>query len=135
MLPVELPIFHIDLPKPRIGNKISYFSQTGMYVLEKGPVTWRAMANTHQGTGNITVYDGVPNDKGHFPNEPAVVELIKNGRIVFNANPPILGMWMFDGGLYHGLTIVIEGGLANITPSITVTWAPDSAQKRNITNV
>lgn len=130
-----LPIFHVDLPLPPIGNKIYYASQAGFYILEKGPCVWQAMANTHQGTGNIKVFNGVPNENGHFENPVETIDLVKNGRLVFNANPPVLGMWMFAGGLDHGLTLEISGVLNNISPSITITWMPKTELKRNIQKV
>lgn len=132
MILSTLPVFDIDLPQPPIGNKIYYASQAGFYILEKGPCVWQAMANTHQGTGCIKVFNGVPNAKGHFENPPDEIVLIKNGRLVFNANPPILGMWMFAAGMDRGLTLEISGVLNNISPSITITWMPKVLQQRNI---
>ena len=130
---MDLPIYHIDLPKPPIGNKIFLAQQHGVYVLERGPCSWRAMANTHMGNGSITVYDGVPDERGLFPVNEKTLDLIRNGRPVFNANPPILGMWMFDGGMYHGLTLILPGGhMAGVSPCVTITWAPLIIPQRQI---
>jgi hypothetical protein len=132
---VKIPVYQVNLPKPPIGNKIFCAQGAGFYVLERKPATWRSCANTHQGTGSITVYDGIPDEDGHFHNEPGVPEYMKNGRLVFNANPPILGMWMFDGGMYHGLTLGIEGVMNNISPCLTITWMEATEQKRKIEQV
>lgn len=131
----KVPIYHVDLPRPPIGNKIFCAQSAGFYILEHGTCTWRALANTHQGTGSITVYDGIPDENGYFPKDTKSVELMQNGRLIFNANPPILGMWMFDGGMYHGLTLAIEGVLNNISPCCTITWMPELKQQRRIEQV
>lgn len=132
MIPITLPVYQIDLPKPKIGNKIFCIDRPGFFVFEKGPCTWQAMANTHQGTGCIKVWDGVPDESGFFGHHANSQELYRNGRMVFNANPPILGMWMFAGGLDFGFTIEVSGVLNNIGPCLTVTWMPDAPVKRNI---
>lgn len=131
-------IFDIsDLPDPPIGNKMWLAEKHGIYVLERGPATFRALANTRQGNGSIYVYDGIPDENGHFPLGTQKHDLIKNGRKVFNASPPILGMWMFDGGCYIGCTLVLEGSYANpgLSPCVSITWAKAKEMKRRIENV
>ena len=134
-------VYNVNLPDPTIGNKMWLAEKHGIYVLERGPCTLRSIANTRQGNGSIFVYDGVPDETGHFPSDvKKVLELAKNGRKVFNASPPILGMWMFDGGLYHGCTLVLQGSNfdpANkgLPPCVAITWAAAKPMKRKIENV
>lgn len=130
-------VYQVDLPDPPIGNKIFLAERHGIYVLEKKACAFRALANTRQGNGSIFVYDGIPDENGHFAPGTIKHDIIKNGRKVFNASPPILGMWMFDGGLHYGCTLVLEGSYANpgLAPCVTITWAPDKQVKRRIENV
>jgi len=116
----------VDLPQPPVGNKIFCAQDHGIYVLESGPATFRAMANTHQGNGSISVVDGVVTPGGQV-----------QGRLLFNANPPILGMWMFDGGCHNGLVLVLEGSavMSGLSPCVTITWMPAKTVKRQISEV
>src|SRR6185437_1806299 len=146
-----MDIFEVNLPKPPIGNKIFLAQDHGLYILEKGPALWRAMANTHMGNGSISVYDGLPDENGLFskaaivtkakfvdgqlisnseeliPKKPLELggRIILDGRMIFNANPPILGMWMFDGYCENGLTLVLhDAGSRGLSPCVTITWVP-----------
>jgi hypothetical protein len=130
----ELPVYKVNLPNPPIGNKIICLQRPGRFVLEDGPCTWRAMANTHQGTGAVSVYNGVPDESGNFPEAGKDLEEF-NGRQVFNANPAILGMWMFDGGMSHGLTLEVKGVWNGVAPCLTITWMPEKKITRRIENV
>jgi hypothetical protein len=138
----ELPLYHIDLPQPRAGNKIFCTQQHGVFILEKGPTIWRCMSNTHSGTGGIYIYDGVPLDDptkpgyGFFPdddipeNDPRYATA--NGRLVFAAMPAVLGMWMEDGGLQHGLTLVMVGENASVAPCVSICWLPDKVPAKRM---
>jgi hypothetical protein len=131
----DLPLYHIDLAQPKAGNKIFCTQQHGIFILEKGPTIWRCMSNTHSGTGGIYIYDGVPLDDpdkpgyGFFPddniqpNDPRYGTA--NGRCVFAAMPAVLGMWMEDAGLHHGLTLVMIGDNPAVAPCISICWLPD----------
>jgi hypothetical protein len=140
-----LPVYRIVLPTPPIGNKIFCAQGAGIYILEEGPGTWRAMANTHQGTGSLSVYDGIPNKNGQFKQDipkavlrdDGIMELHCDfdGRQLFLANPGILGMWMFDAGVKYGLTFVIKGTMGNVSPCVTITWMPQKQVKRVIEDV
>ena len=140
-----LPVYRIVLPTPPIGNKIFCAQGAGVYILEEGPGTWRAMANTNQGTGSVNMYDGIPDKNGNFKQnspkailnqETGIIDLHCDfdGRQLFLA-PGILGMWMFDAGVKYGLTLVIKGTMGNASPVVTVTWMPQKQVKRVIENV
>jgi len=119
-------IHEINLPQPPIGNKIFCAQESGIYVLERGACTWRGMANTRIGNGSLSVYDGLPTPEGQL-----------TGKLLFNSCPAILGMYMFDGGVHEALTLVLHesGGVNNLPPCVTITWAPDRQQKRKIEQV
>lgn len=117
-----MEVNHLDLPVPKIGNKIFCVENHGTYVFERDACTWRAMANTRTGNGTISMYDGVPEPNGS----------IHKLRKVFRAS--ILGMWMFDGGCDNGLTLVCEGSgvMTGGGPCVTVTWMPAKTVQRKI---
>jgi hypothetical protein len=131
----EIPVHYIKLPQPPIGNKIFCTTQQGVFVLEKGPTIWRALANTHVGTGSVNVYDGIPDENGHFPDANIRMDdpryATSNGRLLFHANPSVMGMWMLDGGCHHGLT-VISSGESNVSAVLTITWLPYKKPERRI---
>jgi hypothetical protein len=132
----ELVLREINLPTPPIGNKILCVHKHGIYVLEKGPTIWRALANTHVGTGGVAVYDGVPDKNGFFNDvdideaDPAYAT--SNGRLLFYANPSVMGMWMLDGGCLHGLTLITAGDCEAVAPFVTITWLPQPVPKQRI---
>jgi hypothetical protein len=122
---MSMPIFNLEIQQPKLGNKICCIEQHGTYVLERGACSLRGMANTRIGNGAISIYDCLPEEDGRIPS---------NAKLIFNACPPILGMYMFDGGCDLGLTVVLHGsgGMNNLPPCITFTWAAYREQKRRI---
>lgn len=133
---MKIPVHQINLKQPPIGNKMFCAQQHAYYVLEKGPTTLRALANTHMGSGSIVIYDGVPDENGFFPDNVQKHTLADfEGRIVFNANPPVMGMWMFDGGLHYGCTLALLPGTAGVSPCVAITWMPAQPVKRTIVDV
>lgn len=146
----DLPIY-VNLPEPPIGNKIFLIRERGMYVLEQGPTLFRAMACTHAGSGGLAVYDGIPDKEGFFPDKKPVWELPENptpeqleeaekkarefewafnGREVYYAHPACMGMWMLDGGLQHGLTIVSSGLHIGTSPVVSITWMKSKVRQK-----
>jgi hypothetical protein len=119
---------YIDIPQPKIGNKIMCIQDSGIYVLERGPCSLRGMINTRIGNGAISGYDALPDDNGR---------IAPGSKLIFNASPPILGSWAPDGGCDIGLTLVFHesGGMNNHPPCTTVTWVPYREPKRRIENV
>jgi hypothetical protein len=125
---MTLPVHYIDLPQPPIGNKGFCMQEIGIYVLERGHCTWRGMANTRIGNGSLSVYDTLPNEDGRIPSD---------AKLLFNSCPAILGMYMFDIGCHHGLTLVLHssGGPNNLSPCTTMTWMAERKTQRKIENV
>lgn len=141
----------LSIAKPPIGNKCFLVKERGMFVLESGPGSIRAMACTHAGSGGIVIYDGIPDKNGMFedhpPEELFKVDLYaseeerakallswsqnKNGKEIYYAHPAVLGMWQIDGGCQHGITLISSGELSNAPPIITVVWQSweDPAEK------
>lgn len=125
----RLPVYEVKLPKPPIGNKIFYTHEVGMFLLERGPAVWRCMSNTHIGSGVITVVDGVPDDNGFFPDQDVHFTDVEryakaNGKIIFQSNPAVMGMWMEDGFCWNGLTIILRGEHKAVMPCVSVCWLP-----------
>jgi hypothetical protein len=123
-----MTVFKINIPQPKLGNKIMCVQEAGIYVLEEGPCSLRGMINTRIGNGAISVYDALPDDKGRIPSD---------AKLIFNSSPPILGAWAPDGGCDVGLTVVFHesGGMNNLPPCTTLTWQKYTEQKRKIENV
>ncbi len=121
-------VTHVILPDPPIGSKIACFRKFGIYVLERGPGLWRALSCTHAGSGVVSIYDGIPDEQGFFEEENLTAENPRygqeNGRVIHYANPSIMGMWMYDGGFQHGLTMKIAGQHEAVAPVVTLTWIP-----------
>jgi hypothetical protein len=61
----------IQVPEPTIGNKVVLIKDRGIFVLETGPSSLRAMACTHAGSGGVVIYDGVPDEQGQFEGSDA----------------------------------------------------------------
>lgn len=125
---MNLAVYDIDLPLPPIGNKIFCAQEIGMYILEKGACTVRSIVNTRIGNGGLSFYDAVPDASGRLPD---------GAKLIFNSSPPILGCNMLDGGLHHGLTMILHssGGANNLPPCTTVTWFPERKMQRKIEDV
>ncbi len=119
-------LIRIDIPEPKMGAKVYLLETKGTYTFEEGPATLRGICCTHAGSGAITFFDGVPDENGFFPDEgmeeshPLYNQ--RNGRPVFRANPVIMGMFMLDSGLMHGLTVKVEGGHDATCAILTLTW-------------
>ncbi len=135
---------HIYIPQPPIGNKIHLILQRGLFVLERGEGVWLGMSCTHAGSGGVVVYDGVPNDDGFFPEPPARpmdtappeewLEYYKamgcyNGRPLSYAHPASMGMHIFSGGFWHGLTVKAVGEMEATASILTFTWLVPKAKK------
>lgn len=152
LTPSNQRILNVEIERPPAGNKIFCIQEHGIYILERGPVEWRGMCNTHMGSGTVSIHDGVPDERGFFPdgtemykiqevkdNDGNVIALkataSHNGRTIFSAQPAVMGMWMFNAGLLHGLTLVMQGGTQGVAPCVAITWGEAMVQKRNIVNV
>ena len=59
----------IELPMPPMGGKAWLLERKGTFILETGPGTIRTIACTHAGSGQIQVFDGIPDERGFFPDE------------------------------------------------------------------
>ena len=100
--------------------------------MQRGAALWRGISCTHAGSGVVAIYDGIPNDKGFFPDEPIAkidengVHILEDydGRLLHYANPSVMGMWMYDAGCLYGLSILIRGEHSAVTPVLSVTWLP-----------
>lgn len=142
----------IDLPVPLIGSKIWLLDKAGMFVLERGAGLIRTDACTHAGAGTVLMFDGIPDERGFFDEhkpipETDMAELVRNmlradasldeerartrikksafnGRVIYKANPTVMGSWMLDGGFYHGLTIEASGGHEMVAPFASIVWMP-----------
>lgn len=133
-----LPIHFLDLPKPPLGNKIFCLQEHGTYVLEQGPTCIRAIMCTHAGAGSVSILDGIPDKDGFCPEEnlrPGMEGYERaNGRLIWLASPSVMGMWMADGGCFHGVTIVVNGTNPVAAPTIVATWMPYTPPVRRIIN-
>ena len=124
-------VTYIKLPTPKLGAKTYLLKNSGIYVLEPGPGALQAIAVTHAGTGALTIRDGIPDDRGYFPDQ----EMLetderyhhRNGRDIWAASPIIMGMWMVNAGLFHGLTVECFGGMHDVSTRITLAWVPYKA--------
>lgn len=58
----------IPLPEPSIGAKAFLVERKGLFVFEVGPGMIRGVACAHAGSGALTIYDGLPDGHGFFPN-------------------------------------------------------------------
>jgi hypothetical protein len=129
-------VTHITLPFPRIGGKVWVLDAKGIFVLERSAGVLRTIACTHAGSGAVLAYDGIPDDRGFFSprggsdgggsgsGNGSADEDTKNGREIYRANPAVMGSWMLDGGFYHGLTIVHNGGHSSAPAVASIVWLP-----------
>jgi hypothetical protein len=116
-----------------MGAKAYLLKKGGIYVLEPGPGALQAIAVSHAGTGGMTIYDGVPDEEGNFP-DAAMPETDKgyyarNGREVWSASPILMGMWMLNAGLFHGLTVKYWAGQHSVSSRMTLAWVPYKVAK------
>lgn len=136
----------VDMPTPSMGGKVWLLAEKGVFVLQRGSGTLRTLAITHAGAGNLEAIDGIPDDRGFFPDHemqapvrapdeadgPYLVRLkayhTRNGRPFYRANPIVMGSWMLDAGFNHGLTIRAEGGHDSTSAIATVVWMPYRAR-------
>jgi hypothetical protein len=118
----ERPRF-ITKRTPLIGGKIWCCHEKGLWVLEPGPAVFRTVAVTHNGSGGLTVYDGVPDENGSFPDyDPEDAD--SNGSVIFEQPAATLGSWMLDGGCNHGLTVLAAGGTEGAPAFASFVWMP-----------
>lgn len=128
----------IVMPSPKLGGKCFLIKTPGLYVFEEGPGVLRTMAVTHAGSGSLVAFDGVPDDRGLFPDETMEEYLVqpdgskmrnkqydqRNGRAFYRATPAVMGSWMVDAGFYHGLTLLADGGGHGVAVFATIVWMP-----------
>ncbi len=93
-----------------MGGRCWLLDRKGIFVLERGAGTFRICCCTAAGSGGITVYDGLPDANGFFPdgampaNDPDYNR--RNGRPLLWLHPCVMGAWPVDGGFEHGLTVI-----------------------------
>ena len=111
-----------------MGSKCYFLEGKGIYILEEGEGTFRSLACTHVGAGSFTIFDGVCDSNGFFPEEEklkntyAPAYWTANGRKLFGFSPQCMGFWAVDGGFSHGLTAIADGGPPGMAVFITVSW-------------
>ncbi len=125
---VKNKITLIKMPTPKLGAKTYLLKKGGIYVLEPGPGALQAIAVTHAGTGSMSIYDGVPDDRGNFPDSEMLETdngyYARNGRDVFQMSPILMGMFMLNAGLFHGLTVKCFDGQHGVSTRLTLAWVP-----------
>lgn len=142
----------IDVKTPSMGGKVWLLESKGLFVLEGNAGVLRTIACTHAGSGSLVAIDGVPDEKGFFPDqgmtEPVMPILraeddkdshvhqmneyieaekkyqTRNGRPIYRANPVVMGSWMLDAGFLHGLTIKVDGGGISVAAIASIVWMP-----------
>lgn len=111
-------------------------NEHGIYILEKGPAILQGIMCTHAGAGSFAIYDGIPGENGHFPDEhirPGEKGYeTANGRLLYIASPAIMGMWMAGGGAQHGLTLISTAQTQSSAPFVITTWMPFIPVQRRI---
>jgi hypothetical protein len=134
----------IKIRQPPIGMKWHCIKEHGMFIFETEPTNVSGIACTHAGSGAVVIYDGLPDKDGIFedsinahlwvpkdptPEERAAAEeryaeeyYNRNGRDVYYANPCVMGMWMFNGGLNRGFTVLSKGDNPTTAPVLSITW-------------
>lgn len=116
---------YVDLtaiPMPLLGGKAWVLDRKGQFVLEKGPGTLRTIACTAAGSGTLLAFDGVPGENGEMPAD--------GWRLIYKANPPVMGSWMLDGGFSKGLTVRHYGGQESTPTIATLVWVPYRAKQK-----
>lgn len=117
-------ISRIYIPDPEIGGKPYLLNGKGIYVLEEGPGMLQVVDITHSGSGELDIYDGVPNDNGYFPDNITDESDSKwpasNGRRFVGWSPIYMGAWQMNAGFRHGLTVISSGGAD--APYATFVW-------------
>ncbi len=125
---VRNKITRIRMPTPKLGAKTYLLKKGGIYVLEPGPGALQAIAVTHAGTGSISIYDGVPDESGNFPDDEMLDAdekyYSRNGRDIFQMSPILMGMLMINGGVFHGLTVKCFDGQHGVSTRLTLAWVP-----------
>jgi hypothetical protein len=143
----QLYPLRIKIRQPPIGVKMHLVKEHGMFIFEEGPTTIYGLACTHPGSGGVVIYDGLPDESGFFPDVTPFHEFVpenptpdqikaaqeayqeafynRNGRDVYYANPAVMGMWFFNGGLINGFTLVSRSDHPATAPIITLTWQPE----------
>lgn len=121
-------VTRVEIPQPKLGGKCWVLEQPGRYILEPGPGVLRTLAVTHAGSGSLIAFDGVPDERGRFPDldvdedDPRWWQRL--GRPIYRACPVVMGSWMLDGGFMHGLTIFADGGGHGISCTASIVWMP-----------
>ena len=125
--PVEVSRRHFvdvtGLAMPPLGGKCWLLEGKGQFLLERGPGTLRTIACTHAGSGTMLLFDGVPGEDGLFPQEQEPGPNA-DGRLLYKANPAVMGSWMLDAGFQHGLTVRATGGQPGTPAIASIVWVP-----------
>jgi hypothetical protein len=122
----------ILIPDVPIGGKAYLIRTKGMYVLEEGPGMLQTVNITHSGSGELHIYDGVPDPNGFFP-DGAVEDTdpkygLANGRCFEQFSPTYMGAWMSNAGFRHGLTVLVSG---DVSPFATFVWQAVKTQLKS----
>jgi hypothetical protein len=116
----------IIIRDPLIGSKCWLLHAKGIFILERGPGALRSICCTHAGAGGIKIYDGIPDENGFFPDEAMQPDdpnyHNRNGRLIYQANPSVMGAWMLDAGVQYGITIEAAGDQPSSNTFATITW-------------
>ena len=122
----------INIREPLIGGKCWLLETKGLFILEEGAAAMRAIGCTHAGTGGLIIYDGVPDENGFFPDEDMKPDdpnyFARNGRPIYKANPAVMGAWMLDAGVIHGITVQAMGGDASANLFASLVWIKHKAR-------
>lgn len=130
----------IVTPQPPQGCKCFLIERIGLFVLEVGPGTLITDACTHAGAGSMLIMDGVPDERGYFPEAPKPPMITdeppistqewreaygkRHGRVLLRKSPVVMGSWMLNAGFHNGLTIEVSGGHNEMSPVASIVWQP-----------
>lgn len=125
---MQLTVRRVIRPTPAIGGKVWLLQEKGIFVLEEGQGSLITIACTHAGSGSLHVIDGVPDERGFFPNLdpnlPPQDAAMQAGVEFYRANPVVMGSWMLNAGFVHGLTVMALGGYNEVPPVASIVWMP-----------
>lgn len=130
--------------QPPMGGKCFVLDGPGIFVLEEGPGTLITDACTHAGAGGLVLYDGVPDERGYFPDAdmekptedptayatPGDRDLAferwgkRHGRELLRQPTAVMGSWMLNAGFHNGLTVDVTGGHMELYPVASIVWQP-----------
>ncbi len=108
------------LAMPPLGAKCHLIDRKGVFVFERGGGTLRTIACTHAGSGTFVALDVLVDDNGKF---------IGPSRVLYKANPVVMGSWMLDAGFVNGLVLQNFGGPGGISALASIVWLPVKQKK------